>query len=259
MSVSASKSALLLSPCLRWAGPGAREFKDEFASTEKRDKGVLFHAAMDRYFTDGEKWLKVCAHNQEVTGWVRNAIAWHETHLDGRCSFIQSEVYVASNFSTGEVHVDGKVRDRKYPPMEGFLPGTADLVCVLHTGELLVADWKTGGSHGADAQLLTLACGLRKVLTKTDGSARDVLLSVLYAGQQAGEEGCLPHEWPVTDADLQAHADGMAFQLADVGVRNDAAPGSHCTQLYCPHLAYCPGITEFVEVLGKEGLARGKV
>ena len=38
----------------------------------------------------------------------------------------------------------------------------------------------------------------------------------------------------------------MAFQLADVGVRNDPVVGIHCTQLYCPHLAYCPGVTAVV-------------
>ncbi len=249
MSVSASKSALVLSPCLGWASPGAREYRDEFASTEKRDKGILFHEAMDRYFTDGEKWLKVCAHNEEVTSWVRNAIAWHETHLDGRCSFIQSEVYVASNFATGEVHVDGKVRNRDYPDKPGFLPGTADLVCIMDDGSLLVADWKTGGSHGAEAQLLTLAYGLQAVLTDAGGAKRPVRLAILYAGQQAGEAGCLPHEWAVTDADLQAHADAMAFQLADVGVRTLPVMGSHCTQLYCPHLAYCPAIEGAVKEL----------
>ncbi|MDD5374450.1 hypothetical protein [Acidithiobacillus sp.] len=164
---------------------------------------------------------------------------------------IHSEVYVASNFTTGEVHTDPSVRDRNYPEMPGFVHGTADLVCLMRDGSLLVGDWKTGGSAGADKQLLSLAYGLSKVYRTDAGLPRRVILAVLHAGP----DGVLPNEWAVTDADLQAHADAMAFQLADVGVRNDPVPGSHCTQLYCPHLAYCPGITAVVDQLGKEGKA----
>lgn len=254
MPASASKSALLLSPCLRWAGGQGREYRDELANTEKRDKGTAFHAWMDAHFSGsvlppGHRF----GMDTEVLGWRERAVAWSREVLRPRCETIDSEVYVATNFSTGEVHSDPAVRDRNYPDLAGFLPGTADLVCVLRTGHLLVADWKTGGSAGADKQLLTLAVGLQKLYPKPDGSLRDVLLSVLLCGTQAGEAGVLPHEWPVTQADLQAHADAMAFQLADVGVRNDAVPGVHCSQLYCPHLAYCPGIAGIVD-----GLARGR-
>ncbi len=252
MSASASKSALLLSPCLRWAAPGMREYEDEFADTTKRDKGTLFHSALDRYYKDGEKWLKVCAHSAEVTGWARDAIVWSREHLEPRCSEIHSEVYVAFNFATGEVHHDRAVLNRKYPDKPGFLPGTCDLVCVLNDGRLYVADWKTGGGTGADKQLLTLALGLRKVFRKEDGSLRDVALCVLYAGT----EGVRPHEWEVTGDELSAHQIAMRFQLLDVGTRVEPVPGIHCTQLYCNHLAYCPGITATVEAAAEspEGL-----
>jgi hypothetical protein len=36
------------------------------------------------------------------------------------------------------------------------------------------------------------------------------------------------------------------MQLQDVGYRNAAVPGIWCSQLYCPHLAYCPGIAQVV-------------
>ncbi len=248
--VSASKSALLLSPCLRWAG-GAREYQDEYADTTKRDKGTLFHLAMERYYTEGEKWLKVCQHQEDVTDWARKAIAWSKESLEPRCKSIHTEVYVASNFATDQVHHDNGVSNRKYPIKPGYLPGTADLACILHTGELYVADWKTGGSSGADKQLLTLAFGLRHVYRRDDGGLREVVLAVL----SANNDGVMPSEWAVTSDEIEAHADAMAFQLADVGVRNDPVPGAHCTQLYCPHLAYCPAIGAVVEQLGTEGMA----
>jgi hypothetical protein len=234
-----------------------REYEDEFADTTKRDKGTSFHAGMDVYYRLGvialAAWVTAWA---EVRAWVMLAIAWSQLHLEPRCKEIHSEVYVAYNFTTGEVHTDPTVRDRQYPKKEGFLPGTTDLVCVLADGRLLVADWKTGGGTGADKQLLTLALGLRQVYRKPDGSLRPVVLSVLYATS----EGVHPVEWDVTDDELEAHRVAMQFQLVDVGKRTEPVPGIHCTQLYCNHLAYCPGITATVECAAEspEGLLPAK-
>jgi hypothetical protein len=50
-AVSASKSALLLSPCLAWADKGAKWYEDEKVDTSARDAGTEFHGEMDR-------WLK---------------------------------------------------------------------------------------------------------------------------------------------------------------------------------------------------------
>lgn len=55
---SASKSALLLSPCLAWARLGAAgydEKKVDREDHEARDKGTLFHAMMDDYYK-GKLW-----------------------------------------------------------------------------------------------------------------------------------------------------------------------------------------------------------
>lgn len=252
MSVSASKSALLLSPCLRWAGPEAKEYEDEFADTSKRDKGTEFHSLMEHYYSKTgapeAKW-------GETKDWAIVAIMWSQKHLEPRCQEIHPEVYVAFNFDTGEVHSDVTVHDRKYPEKAGFLPGTADLVCLLLDGSILVADWKTGGGTGADKQLLTLALGLREVFKLPDGSRRRVRVAVLYAGD-TDDAQVHPHEWEVTDDELEAHRFAMQMQLADVGKRNQPVPGIHCTQLYCPHLAYCPGITATVETAAEspEGL-----
>lgn len=58
MSVSASKSALILSPCLAWAGDGAAAFNEKRVDREDhsaRDFGTEFHAIMDNYYR-GKLW-----------------------------------------------------------------------------------------------------------------------------------------------------------------------------------------------------------
>lgn len=264
MSVSLSKSALLLSPCIRWAWDGAKPYEDEFADTTKRDKGTNFHSCMEVYYAKGEDAAIATVKSgwHDVANWVCLAIAWSKKHLEPRVDGwgpeplrkqMWTEVYFGVNFETGDVHTDAAVRNRNYPKdMPGYVPGTADLVCVLTDGSLLVADWKTGGGTGADKQLASLALGARHTLRKADGTFRDVKLAVLYAG----DDGVHLVEWDVTHGDLLSHQHAMAFQLADVGVRKDAVPGIHCTQLYCPHLAYCPGIAATVDCASEspEGL-----
>jgi len=247
-----------------------KEFEDIYANTVKRDNGTSFHSGMDAYYRDLSKYgceggaaLDAWQPREpKVANWVHDAIVWSEEHLEPRCQEIHSEVYVAYNFTTGEVHSDPSVRDRRYPEITGFLPGTCDLACILLSGRLYVADWKTGGGTGADKQLLTLALGLRKLFPWPDGTPRAVTLAILYTGETVS--GVHPVEWDVTDEELERHRHDMSLQLMDVGVRTEAVPGIHCTQLYCNHLAYCPGITSTVEdasesaqgLLPKERLVR---
>jgi len=227
-----------------------KHYEDAYADTSKRDNGTSLHAGMDAYYRDGaskgELGLPLGSwqpREPKVANWVHDAIAWSEEHLEPRCESVHSEVYVAYNFSTGEVHHDPAVRERGYPDLPGYVPGTSDLVCILHTGQLLVADWKTGGGTGAEKQLLTLACGLREVYRTPEGELRKVVLAVLYAG----EAGVRPHEWEVSDEELSEHKFHMQVQLMDVGVRTEAVPGPHCHSLYCGHLAHCPGVGAIVE------------
>lgn len=247
MSVSLSKSALILSPCLRWAGEGVAEYDRQRIDRddhEKRDQGIMFHDGLDEHAKGNSYKVR----DLKVQRWVDTAVDWFEEHLVPRCEEIHSEVYVSINFETGAVHTDKSVRARAYPEMPGFVPGTADLVCILKTGELLVADWKTGSGVGADKQLLSLAVGFQRVFPKADGGLRKVRAAILYAGEDtSGVPHVHPVEWAVTESDLQSHQHAMAFQLADVGVRNAPEVGVHCSQLYCPHLAYCPGIGAIVE------------
>ena len=180
--------------------------------------------------------------------WASVAIKWSQKNLEPRCDVVLSEVFVATNFNTGDVFLDPEVKDRQYPELPGFMPGTADLVCILSNGRLLVADWKTGGGTGAREQLLSLGCGLRAspFLRKANGEVRDVTIAVLYSGPDSmptatwGDVQCYEEE--VSDDVLVAHARAMEFQLQDVGKRTEHVQGSHCTQLFCPHLAYCDAV-----------------
>lgn len=189
--------------------------------------------------------------------WKDVAIKWSQEHLEPRCETILSEVFVATNFQSLEVFMDPSVRDRGYPELPGYLPGTTDLVCILKDGKLLVADWKTGGGTGSWEQLLSLAFGLSRSpwLRHPDGSIRDVCVAVLYYDKDNDEVHV--NEWDVTNEELEAHARAMAFQMADIGVRTEHVQGSHCTQLYCPHLAYCDAVQSDVTFAStEEGLAR---
>lgn len=230
-----------------------REYEDEFADTSKRDRGTAFHALMDAYYR-GPGSIVQCdgKYVADMMPMAKLAIDWSQKHLEPRCVSIYSEVYVATNFGTGEVHADPNVKNREYPDLPGYLPGTTDLACVLRDGDLLVADWKTGGGTGADKQLLSLAVGCRDTFRTPTGCLRPVRLAVLYATP----DGVHIVEWAVTDAELEDHRMAMHFQLVDVGKRTEPVPGIHCTQLYCNHLAYCPGITATVETAAEspEGL-----
>lgn len=258
--VSASKSALLLSPCLRWAWEGAKEYEDEFADTSKRDMGTEFHWLMENYYgakgdpkvqrrdpayTDGDRQQRF---QSVTTPWKQKAIAWSQEHLEPRCERLDAEVYVAINPTTGSVHHDPLVLARNYPEMPGYIPGTADLVCILTDGSLLVADWKTGGATGAAQQLRTLALGLRVVYALPDGSFRPIRVAVLYVG----DDGVWPHEEEVSHEELETHRVSLGWANSDVGIRTDAVPGIHCTQLYCKHLAYCPGVSGTLEEAASE-------
>jgi hypothetical protein len=241
--ISASKSALLLSPCIAWAHPSAKHYEDEFANTAKRDIGTDFHALMDM-------WIKRELHHvvssprkepcDDVSILFEVAKKWARQALDDVEAFsIQSEVYVAINPHNGVPHYDNTVKDRNYPNVPGFIPGTCDLVYVCGDGTLVVSDWKTGGGNGADEQLLTLAAGLRNIYRKADGSLRPVRISVLYVSH----DGVIDVSRSVSHDELDAHLFALSIQLDRVGSLNNRHVVSvNCTQLYCPHLAYCPAI-----------------
>ncbi len=173
--------------------------------------------------------------------------------LEARSDVLNSEVALGINWAGLESKVLSLTTGRNYPYVNGWQYGTADLVCLLKTGELYVADWKTGGTDGAEEQLLSLAyAAQRSDRYCFDAGRRPVIISCL----QVNEHGVWPKERAVSNEELDAHADAMRFQWEDIGKRNEPVPGVHCTTLYCPHLAYCSAITQAVVQSAETGQDR---
>lgn len=240
---SLSKSALLLK-CLAWAGPQAKWYEEDRVDTLERDVGTFVHGLIDEYIKNPETLnLTRVWPTPESYKMYGHAVRYIEDVMMLRSEHIASEVAVSINWTTGEAEVLTGVKDRKYPKRPGWQNGTADIVCHLKDGGILVGDWKTGGSNGATEQLMSLACGLSKCL-----SARPVYISCL----SINEDGVWPNEREVSQEELDAHWDAMRFQWEDIGKRNEPIPGIHCTTLYCPHLAYCKAITGGVVEAGTQ-------
>lgn len=172
-----------------------------------------------------------------------------------RCEVAMSEVAISINWSEHKAEILSNVKERNYPVRDGWQNGTADLVCILKDGTLLVADWKTGGTDGATEQLLSLACGFQLCLTSLgegeEGPRRDKVRPVRIACLKVSEDGVDPEERSVSDEQLANHWLAMEMAWADREKKNAANPGIHCTQLYCPHLAYCNAVTGLVEDAAK--------
>jgi hypothetical protein len=173
----------------------------------------------------------------DVNVWLGHAKTYVDTVLGPRCDTILSEVPIAVNWITGEVEILMGVKDRKYPFKKGWQYGTADLVCILKDGSLLIIDWKTGGNDGAEEQLLSLGVAFQKAMPKLQ-YVRPLRTLCL----QVNDEGMWPHEKDWTPQQIESHWDSVRFKWEDLEKHNDPVPGIHCTTLYCPHLAYCPAI-----------------
>jgi hypothetical protein len=88
VSVSASKSALLLSPCIRWAWSGAKRYDDTLRNNEKRDKGTLFHLMMDNYYRNHTKCrASPFEENEEASGWAKLGLVQRGAGATLRCSY----------------------------------------------------------------------------------------------------------------------------------------------------------------------------
>lgn len=251
---SISKSALLLSGCLTWAHPKTKHYDEKHTDTTKRDKGSLFHSLIDSYIKGQAVDLSLIS-DEEVKLWYKKATVFFDQVLAPRCSTVMSEVAISINWAEGKVEILVGVTGRQYPEKDGWQNGTADLVCILNTGELLIADWKTGGTDGATEQMLSLGCAFQRALeTEPDplvaslGTARSVRIACL----KVSEEGVDPDERAVSDDQLANHWLAMEMAWADKDKKNEPVPGIHCTLLYCPHLAYCSAVTGLVEDAAQE-------
>lgn len=239
-----SKSALLLSPCLTWAHSSSRWYDEEKVDrtdTEKRDRGTAVHNSLDEHnkklvITRSGLWDSL---SEKL---YQHASRYLDQVIAPRCFSIKSEVCVGVNWRTGEAKIFWDVVERKYPSIQGWQFGTADLFCTMHDGSILIADWKTGGTEGAEEQLLSLATAFGLALGYNENSAH-IYTSCL----QVSENGVWPHETDVTDM-LASHALAMELQTDELIKKGVKVPvsGIHCTTLYCPHLAYCGAITGIV-------------
>jgi hypothetical protein len=239
-----SKSGLLLSPCIAWANSSARWYEEDKVDKEdldKRDQGIQFHRCIDKYISNSgkPKWPE---RGTEVDKWLGKAEEFVETLKEDCWPEMWSEVAISINWNTGDaIKLDCK--DRDYPDNPTYMNGTADLVAILKTGELYIADWKTGTTEGCEEQLMSLACGLRKLyLDPVDGGPRRVRLETLFVN----EHGVWVTTYTPSPKELDAHWDRMKERWNKKDSVNDTIPGAHCTALYCPHLAYCTAITTAV-------------
>ena len=257
LNPSLSKSALLLSPCVAWTHPTAEQYDDRFTDTTKRDKGTRFHGHIHNYISTGDSgWKLPMEFNQddlEMGDWLKHAQLYVDQVLRPRCDVIMSEVAIAVNWGTGEVVVLTDVTDRQYPDKYRsgeWQCGTADLVCILKDGTLLIADWKTGGTDGANEQLLSLAWGFRRAMPVEYMAMGETCLGeriVKVSCLKVFDTGIVPDERAVSYTELALHRDAMLFKVQDVGQEYKPVQGIHCITLYCNHLAYCKAVTGIVD------------
>lgn len=246
----------MLSPCLTWTAPDARQYDDRYADTTKRDRGTFFHQLIATFVQGG---LVASSGDREMTNMYLAAKQYVEQVLGPRCESIQAEACVAINWETGEAKTIKLAKERDYPYEDGWTYGTADLVCILKDGSLLVADWKTGGTEGAEHQLLSLACGLRKCTSvgqEPYTSFRPVRISCL----KVFEGGVVADEREVSGDELAIHWDSMKMAYQDAqNEPGEPFPGIHCTTLYCPHLAFCGAVGGLVQDAADGPQAQPKV
>lgn len=177
---------------------------------------------------------------EEESAWDRHAREYLENKLSPRFSLIESEKAVAVNWSTGEARfID--VRDRQYPDFgPGWYYGTMDLLCHGLT-TVYVGDWKTGGTDGAEEQLLSL---LAASVRANPWLRKDGTVKFFISCLEVNERGVWPHEREVSIQELDAHWQAMAWASENLGKEYKPIPGIWCTALFCPHLAYCNAIND---------------
>lgn len=240
MRETASKSALMLSGCNRWMHPKAswyQELEGKESEKTKRFEGKLVHEALHMH-AQGLPF-SIPGHLERKTS---KACEYIDKKLKPRGRIV-TEVAYGINWENGNVVRPVLETERDYPEDDSFFYGTADVVLYLRNGVVLVADWKTGSSLGAEYQLLSLACMISKINLNSP-----MRIATLFVG----DEGVESNEREVTMAELVDHADKMrkSVELS----RSTAHPslpviGGHCTELYCPHLAKCPATLHAMDVV----------
>jgi len=240
---SLSSSALLLE-CQAWV------FGQEYDRTltghdqDAAGDGTLFHDLIDKWIQTGMKddvvWQDC---SLQIANWLNMAKDWLLVHSQAGW-MIQSEVAFEVCIATGYATVIELPGPRQYPYRKGYAYGTADLI-LTKDDKVIVADWKTGGTDGAEAQLKSLGCAW-VAFNNWDGEIELQTWKVTDEGVWSISYEYDPHHWQK-----------MAKAYAGVGTTSPV-PGIHCTQLYCPHLAHCkaydPAVLTVAKAEGKKAV-----
>lgn len=238
-----SSSALLLE-CQYWVG--AKEYDRSLTGHDQKasSDGTLFHDAIHEFIHCGMKddWKWPETLSPQIRQWLEYAREWLIVHSQAGW-MIQSEVAFEVRLSTGNANAIKLDGSREYPYRDGHVYGTADVI-LTKGDESIVADWKTGGTDAAEAQLQSLGYAWR--LSRQKPMAPDPQLQT----------------WKVTDEGVWAieykydfhHWSFMTVAYEDVldKKNNTPVPGIHCTQLYCPHLAHCKAYDPAVVVMAQQ-------
>jgi len=197
---------------------------------------------------------------EEVAAWMQVATDYYQDEIAPRFEYgmLYSELCVGINWLTYEAKFLRYVKDRGYPDIADWVFGTMDLMGTYHKDGLYtlwVGDWKTGGTDGAEEQLLSLLAASRQAFACEEGELFDRYeISCLKVGWDpyVGQFGVFEDRREVTVEEIEAHAQAMAFQYDRlVSTAVEPVPGIHCTQLYCPHLAYCGAISDLIKEAGE--------
>jgi hypothetical protein len=252
-----SKTALIMSGCRTWLEPGSEWYDDSVGVHEKRDHGTQFHTGMDTYHKTG---VMVLTGTPEVDRRLVAAQQWWDQDFVPNHTDIQTEVAFRVNMDTLEGEVVAVV-DREYGKEPNMFYGTADVVARDKSGALVIADWKTGSDYGAHGQLMSLGWA---ALDYSQNPNNGVDYASVVVGQSIMVLDGYPKatvqcvtKFTARRSELLGHIVEVKRQLFS-GDKATPQPGIHCTQLYCPHLAYCPETIKATEALseGPQGLIK---
>lgn len=246
-----SKSALVLR-CQGWLQPDAKWYDDSVGTHTKRDQGTAFHSGMDTYHKTG---VLVLTGDPEVDRRLTAAQEWWDSQFVPNHTDIQTEVAYRINMDNLDAEPVA-VADREYGDEPNMFYGTADIVAYDKSGALVIADWKTGSDYGAKEQLKSLAYAAitNSMLPGNTFASVAVGHSILVLdGYPKATVNCVT-KFTARRPELLAHI--VEVKRAMYQGQAVLAPGIHCTQLYCPHLAYCPETTKATQELaeGPQGL-----
>lgn len=243
MRETASKSALILSPCKTWMHPSSKWYSDRAEDSDRREDGSIVHHALHM-----EAMGLPCSVPVRLAPRVELAKKYLNDALIPRSEKLSGEVAMGLAIDSKSAHI-ANVEDREYPVDNTHIYGTADIIAVLTNGHVLVADWKNGSGEGVEQQLLTLAYMASK--TPEYGN-RPMRISALYIT----DDGVIADEREVSGPELEGHIDAVIASLkASRLQQRPSLPivGVHCTQLYCPHLAYCSATAADLDMLASSG------